>query len=175
MSDEQPKRTFRWDAFDDAVKEEFIIKLIECGGCIFEAATQLGYDRGTIYKHMRKDEEFKKAVEEARETAKPMVVDELMQRVFVGVPEPLYYQGAQVVDVSGRPVFLMKKTDKSLQMLAQALYPEKFRERFEHTGPNGGPMANVHIYIPHNNRGPAPAGAEIEKPKSGDSPETKTS
>lgn len=164
----------RWDAFTDEVKQEFLTALVECGGSISDAARKLNYDRTTVYVHMKQDKEFAAAVAEAREASKPIFEDELITRVLNGVPEPLYYQGEPVMK-DGKQVVIYKKTDASLRLMLQALYPEKYKERFEHTGPNGGPMANVHIYIPHNNRGPAPAGAEIEKPKSGDSPETKTS
>lgn len=178
MDDQKPPTTERWDAFTDERKALFLRRLIECGGYLSEAAEVCGVDRGTVYKHMRDSEVFAAQVAEARKVGKfalPFELeDELHRRIFDGIKEPVYYQGRQCVDDQGRPLFVMKKTDASIIFALKGEMPEKYKEKFEHSGPGGNPLnQTVVVYVPDNKRGPRPATAVA--PPTGDSTETKTS
>jgi hypothetical protein len=164
------KKSMRWDVFTDEEKEKFLDLVVACGGNITEAAEKMGYSRHTVYVHMHKYPEFGKAVSEARDLAKPRVLDEIRSRVFDGIPEPVIYQGEVCLDKSGKPIVIMKKDFQTLRLLAISLYPELFKERFEHSGPDGKPM-NVVVYVPSNGRGPKP---ETEPASPGETPESKT-
>lgn len=153
----------RWDAFDDEQRTQFLKVLTENYGNITHAAEACGYDRGTIYRHMHNSPEFAAQVHEARSVGrfglKYAYEDELQMRILDGVPEPVLHLGKHCLDAKGEPMWIRKKTDVSLIVGLKAEMPEKYKDRFEHSGPGGNPLnQTVVVYVPHNNRGPLPPG-----------------
>ncbi len=79
------------------------------------------------------DEAFVEAVDVARGFAGDRMEAEVMRRAFDGVEEPVY-QG-------GRMVGTVRKFSDVLAIFAlKGAMPEKYRERYEHTGKDGGPI-----------------------------------
>lgn len=80
------------------------------------------------------DATFNEAVKAALAFACDRVEAEIYRRGHDGVLEPVFQQGHLVG---------MKRvhSDTLLIFLAKALMPEKYRERVEHTGKGGGPIA----------------------------------
>ena len=116
-------------------------------GTISHAALETGIDRQTHYNWLKADpEDYGKAYAEAEEMASDMLEREARRRAVDGVEEPVFYQG----QVCGR---VRKMSDTLLIFLLKGARPEKYRERFEHSGPGGGPIpTQVSFYIPDNGR-----------------------
>ena len=58
---------------------------------------------------------------------------EARRRGLEGWDEPVFYQGAQLATVR-------KYSDRMLELLLRGHRPERYKDRFEHTGPVGGPI-----------------------------------
>ena len=91
-------------------------------------------DQDAYLHHWRyKHEDFAAQWDEAMQVAVDALEAEARRRAVEGVDEPVYYKG-QLIDT------IKKYSDNLLITLLKAHRPEKFRERFEHTGADGGPL-----------------------------------
>lgn len=97
------------------------------------ASAASGLAKRTAYDRRAADPEFAKAWDEAEQTGTDRMEDELLRRAVDGVDEPVFYLGQVVGHVK-------KFSDTALIFALKARRPEKYRERFEHTGANGGPI-----------------------------------
>lgn len=114
-------------------------------GSVKHSAEIAGISRITHYDWLKKDEKYATDFINAREDAADALEKEARRRAKDGVLEPVFYQGEKVATVR-------KYSDVLLIFLLKGNRPEKFKERYEHTGKGGGPIEHVTIYIPENNR-----------------------
>ncbi len=96
-------------------------------GTITHAATKAGINRKTHYNWLESDPEYAARFKEADEEATDNLEREARRRAVEGVDEPVFYQG----DIVGH---IRKMSDTLLIFLLKGAKPEKYRERFEHTG-----------------------------------------
>lgn len=115
---------------------------------ITKAAEAAGIERGMHYRWLESDPEYKAEFEKLKEEAFGVLMDECVRRAVEGVKKPLVYQG-QFTYASynkktgkgiGEPLCVREYSDSNLQFLMRGMKPEMFRERFEHTGKDGGPI-----------------------------------
>ena len=97
------------------------------------SAEAAGTSRRNAYKARYSSEAFAAKWDEAIASATDKLELEARRRAYSGVDEPVYYKG-QLIDT------IKKYSDNLLITLLKAHRPEKFRERFEHTGADGGPL-----------------------------------
>jgi hypothetical protein len=101
-------------------------------GHVGNSAKKANIHRTQIYE-WRNDPAFEELFEHARKQAVSVLEDEAHRRAMVGVDEPVFYKG----EVCGA---VRKYSDTLLIVLLKANAPEKYRERQEITGANGGPV-----------------------------------
>ena len=97
------------------------------------SARRAGLARTTVYEWRTDDSEFKARWDAAIELGTDALEDEAMRRAKDGVDEPVHYKGERVDTIT-------KYSDTLTIFLLKGRRPEKYRERFEHTGANGGPL-----------------------------------
>ena len=86
---------------------------------------------------------FNKLYAEAKEDAIDRLQREGHRRATLGVDEPVYQGGKRVG-------FIRRYSDRLLEVLLRGLRPEVFRERHEHTGKGGGPIAAQPILVSYD-------------------------
>jgi hypothetical protein len=104
------------------------------------AAKASGNSRRSHYYWMR----FKKyriAFNRSRREAGGIYEDELLRRAMEGHLEPVFYQGRPITDEKGRSVGIRRYPDHLLLEACKAFLPERWKQRVEHTGKNGGPIS----------------------------------
>lgn len=102
-------------------------------GNVTKSAKAAGVNRMAVYRRRNQDPEFAKLFEEARRTGADGLEDEALRRAAEGYEEPVFYQGVQTDTVR-------KYSDNLMALLLKGAKPEKYRERMEMSGPNGGPI-----------------------------------
>lgn len=108
------RRTVDWgDAFLSVMRESGNVRL----SC--EAA---GITRQALYSRLASDDDFARAMKDAREEATDRLEQEAWRRAHDGVPEPVFYQGEKVGVVQ-------RYSDTLMQTLLKANRPAKYRER----------------------------------------------
>lgn len=125
-------------------------------GIITAAARLVGIDRQRHYEWLdqpTKYPTYQALFESAHEEACDRLETEALRRAVQGWDEPVFGKGpgqhAGTVVVGA----VRKYSDRMLELLLKARRPEKFKERFEHTGKGGGPIeSKVTFYIPDNGR-----------------------
>src|SRR5262249_45645027 len=108
-------------------------------GTVRGAAAVAHVHRRTHYKWIETDPDYAATFEEARETFRDVIRDEVHRRGIEGWREPVFYKGQIVRDKKGQPVTIRKFSDRMLELLAKATCPE-YREKYEVTGVGGGPV-----------------------------------
>ena len=112
------------------LKAAFLAAFSTCGN-ISEAAKLADVERRTHYRWLAKDAAYVKAFDDATEQASDALEQEARRRAVDGVDEPVFYQGSECGVVR-------KYSDTLLIFLMKGARPDKYRERFEHTGKDGG-------------------------------------
>ena len=110
-----------------------IIRVLALKGSIREACHSSGIARSTFKDWRRKDDEFKKACEDALEDAADRIEEEAHRRAVDGFERPVIYKG-EVVDT------YTDYSDSLMSMLLRGNKKEKYKERTEHSGQIGRPM-----------------------------------
>lgn len=110
----------------------FLAQLAATGN-VSIAAEKADIDRTHTYNWRYKHDDFAAQWDEAMQVAIDALEAEARRRAVEGVDEPVYYKG-ELIDT------IKKYSDNLLVTLLKAHRPEKFRERFEHTGADGGPL-----------------------------------
>lgn len=128
----------RSDKIRHPKKRAFLAALAETGN-ITRAAELSGVDRSTHYDWLASDEsgDYAAAVADAEQQAADRMETEARRRAVEGWDEPVYQGGEHVGTVR-------KYSDTLLIFLLKGARPEKYRERFEHTGKGGGPLQVEH-------------------------------
>jgi hypothetical protein len=130
-----------------AIKRAFLRVLPEAL-TITAAAEALRIERTKIYRLMRADPGFMRAVEDAMFEARWAARDEAFRRAVNGVPEPVV-QGGKVVEIVNpatgqlQPLTLRRYSDLLLRDFLRAGWPELFKQQFhaELSTPPGRPLA----------------------------------
>lgn len=112
-------------------KKEKFIEALRNTGNISKAAKLTKVDRKTVYNWKESDAEFAKKWEVALNEASDLLEDEAKRRAYEGVKKPVYQGGKRVG-------YVQEYSDTLLIFLLKGAKPEKYRERFEHSGPGGG-------------------------------------
>ena len=121
-------------------KPLFLEKLREHAN-VSRAAKDAGISRKTVYKERDFSETFASEWDDALEEGLDYLEEEARRRAYEGVDEPVYYQGEKVGTVR-------KYSDTLTIFLLKGGRPEKYAERnkHEHTGADGGPVAIRVVY-----------------------------
>lgn len=116
----------------------YFIERLSQSGNVSDAAEYAGVARSTVYKHRNENETFSAAWDDAMEIATDALEAEARRRAVEGTTEPVgWYQGQP----GG---YVTRYSDNLLMFLLKAHRPEKFRERYEFTGKDGGPLQHEH-------------------------------
>lgn len=110
----------------------FLVALAKSGN-VTKAAAAAKITRSTAYLLKREASDFAEAWDEAIEEAGDLLELEARRRAVSGVKEPVFYQGEECG-------YVRKYSDTLLIFLLKGAKPEKYRERFEHTGKDGKPI-----------------------------------
>ena len=113
-------------------REKFLAILRTCCN-VTVACRDIGIARITAYEHRDKDPEFSAAWDNALEEAVDLLEAEARRRALEGVARPIYHGGVQCGSVQ-------EYSDGILQFLLKSHRPHKYRERYEFTGADGGPI-----------------------------------
>lgn len=114
-------------------KERFVKRLGEVG-VVLRACEAAGISRQTAYDWRRDDDEFAASWDRALEDHLDTIEEALYERAVKGLDEPVY-QGGQLVGHK------RNYSDTAAIFMLKGGRPEKFRERYEHSGPKGGPIS----------------------------------
>lgn len=95
LSEKQAKSVRSYTKFTNARKRKFL-RALEKVGNLNSAAAHTGVSRDTVYQHMRKNEDFAKAVEIARGKATFKLEEEAWLRATEGRDKTLYYKGEEI-------------------------------------------------------------------------------
>jgi AcrR family transcriptional regulator len=136
--------------------KDVVVAAMATGATVSEAASAAGVSRVTIYRYLQSDAEFKAAFDDAEEQGTDVIEAEATRRAVHGVDEPVIYQGTPTLigyDSADKPCdtkdprcvrcefFTIRKPSDTLAIfLLKGRRPQKFRERFELTGKDGGPI-----------------------------------
>lgn len=114
-------------------KQEQFLVLYSAFGVISRCASMIGVTYSMVDQARKKDKEFLKLFNRAKEIAADTVEAEVFERAVTGWKEPVFYKGEIVGEIT-------KKSDRMLELLAKAVRPEKFSEKFQLSGKGGGPI-----------------------------------
>ncbi|MEZ5842786.1 MAG: helix-turn-helix domain-containing protein [Hyphomicrobiaceae bacterium] len=98
------------------------LDLLAAGVTVTKAAEATGVTRQTAYKWRAADAEFGERWAEAIDAGTEALVSEAHRRAVVGVPEPIFYKGAQVGTVQ-------RYSDSMLMLLLKSRDPETYCDR----------------------------------------------
>lgn len=109
------------------------LKVLRDTGNVRLACQKAKIQRSTAYKAKESNEGFAKEWTDAMDDACDLLEEEAWRRGVEGVEEPVFYQGEECGTIR-------RYSDGMLTLLLKGHRPEKYRERFEHTGPGGKPI-----------------------------------
>jgi hypothetical protein len=104
------------------VKKAAMVAALSETGNVCKACEAAEVGRSTHYLWLQEDEDYRKAVSDAMETASDILEAEARRRAHDGVDEPVFYQGMECGTVR-------KYSDTLLIFLLKGAKPDKFRER----------------------------------------------
>lgn len=104
-------------------RNQFIQALTDTGN-VSEAARAIGMSRQRLYEYREEDEAFKEEWDEAIEYATDALEKEARRRALEGWQEPVFYRG----DVAG---YVVKYSDRMLELLLKAHRPAKYRDNYK--------------------------------------------
>lgn len=113
------------------------------------ACARISLKTGWNWRHDDKDTAFHGALAVAKGIACDRIEAEIRRRAIEGVDEPVF-QGGRLVGT------VRKFSDTLLIFMAKGAMPEKYRERFEHSGKDGAPIPVI-CYLPSNGREAQPS------------------
>ena len=114
-------------------KDARFLKAIAEGSSIGAACALVGYTRDGVAKRKKRDDKFRLAWADFDELAIERMETEADRRAIDGTERPVFYQGEEC----GR---IREFSDTLLIFRLKAKRPSVYRERFEHSGPNDGPI-----------------------------------
>lgn len=132
------------------LKRQLAIFLDElCNVANVTRASQIaGFAPKEVYRLRKLDPDLAKAWQEAIEIGNKALEDEARRRAYEGVPEPVFYQGAQCGIVQ-------KYSDTLLMFLLNATDPDRFKRRSQvdaNVTADVKVKSKVQFYLPENGR-----------------------
>ena len=112
------------------------LKNLQATGNIRAACLAAKISRATFYEHRKADAAFETQVSEALEDAGDILETEAWRRAVKGVLKPVFQQGSRVGSIR-------EYSDTLLIFLLKGTKPQKYKDRVEATGPNGGPIVTA--------------------------------
>lgn len=103
-------------------------------GNVTTSAKKAEVSRGYVYAVRTEEKDFAAAWDDALADAGDLLEDEARRRGMKGVRKPIYQNGKRVG-------YVQEYSDTLLIFLLKGAKPEKYRERFEHSGSNGGAIS----------------------------------
>lgn len=111
----------------------FLTALVFHGGQHGKAARAAGVARATHYRWMDVSEDYRILYKRAMEQVTVVLEDEALRRAKDGIPKGIYFKGEKVATER-------LYSDGLMMFLLRGAAPDKYRERTEHTGKDGGPI-----------------------------------
>lgn len=139
MPETTPPATAGRQKLTEKRKEVFLRVLAETGVAKAAARAASPHGRGdstaTFRDEARRDPRFAAAWREALREADERLEEEAHRRAVTGIKEPVFQKGERVVDANGEPAFVVRYSDRLLELLLRARV-DKFVERRElhHSG-----------------------------------------
>lgn len=141
-------------------KLAFLVAYEATGGSILAVQTATRISTANHYRWMREDPIYAEVFAQQHEKSTQILISEAIARATQGSAEPIMYQGKQVMDADGNPMYKYYKSDSLLMFLLKHRDPS-FKDNFAHNigiwSKNG--QVNLHFNIPR------PAGESIGKGK----------
>lgn len=106
----------------DKKRGEFLAALRDTGGNVSRACELATIQRRTVYDWRDADRDFATAWDEAVEFGTDELEEEARRRAYMGVDEPVFYQGEECGAIR-------KYSDTLLIFLLKGRRPDKYRER----------------------------------------------
>lgn len=129
------------------LKKDIFLKAYSESGNVSRAAKIAGIHRSLHYNTWMKDVDYAKAFEDARDQAIEVLEAEVRRRGLEGnIKYKFKRDGTPLKHPhTGEPYYELEHSDNLLMFLLKALKPNTYRERVEHTGPDGGPITIEHL------------------------------
>ena len=127
-------------------KDIFLEAYAKCGN-VSRAATLSDIDRGQHYRWMLSDPKYAVAFEMAQEQAIELLEAEVRRRGLEGDKKYKFDKAGKPIKHprTGEPYYERQYSDTLLIFLLKSLKPGVYRDRVEHTGPDGGPITIEHL------------------------------
>jgi hypothetical protein len=124
-------------------KEETFLEVLRQSANVSKACKAAGIGRTAAYEWAKNDSAFALAWDEALEEASDSLEEEARRRAVKGTTRPVYQGGKKVGSIQ-------EYSDTLLIFLLKGARPQKYRERYEHSGPDGQaiPISIVEIAAP---------------------------
>lgn len=130
----------------------FLDNLEETGN-VSRAAEAAGISRQTAYDSRDRSKEFRKDWDAALDVATDKLEAEARRRAVDGLVRYKFHKGYPVTHPeTGEPYYEHEYSDTLLIFLLKAHRPEKFRDRVEHTGADGGPIRHEDVGLTDEER-----------------------
>jgi hypothetical protein len=126
-------------------KRALLAAYVTCGR-ISQAASAANVQLRLHYYWKKGDPVYLEAWQEAQEMVGEMLEDEARRRAHDGVIRTKFYKETIIAEE-------IEYSDALLIFLLKGAKPEKYRERFEHTGPSGGA---IQIHVVYDDTTPTP-------------------
>ena len=126
--------------FTPSKKKKFCETIIATGGNVTAAARACAVSPQSAYEHRREDELFAAAWDAAVEEGIANLEEEAYRRAFHGTDKPVY-QGGKLAGL------VREYSDTLTIFLLKARRPKIYRERIEHSGPDGAPLAAPQVNL----------------------------
>lgn len=107
---------------------------------IGRAARYAGITRRQVYRWIESSEKFAAEFEDVKKEVIEQLEIEADRRAVAGVNKPVFYKGRKVSSIR-------EYSDTLLMFRLKGLAPERYRERHEISGPDGGPVEIKEVVI----------------------------
>ena len=139
----ETRATARRARAETEAHQRVFLEKYSTAGVITVAAQLAGIDRKRHYEWLDQPEKYPTYAADfadAHERACDRLEAELFRRGVQGVVKPVFGKLAGESTGSGKIGEITEYSDRLLELLVKSRRPERFRERFEHSGPGGGPI-----------------------------------
>lgn len=123
-------------------KENQFLATLRETGCVRKACEIVAIGRSTAYEWREEDEAFAKQWEDAVQDGLDLLEHEARRRAFDGLVRKKFTKGGDpIIDPETQAQYFEREySDTLLIFLLKGGRPEKYRERYEHSGPGGTPL-----------------------------------
>ncbi len=129
------------------LKRTGFLKAYATCGNITAAARACDIHRNLHYNTWLKDPEYVEAFKDAGDEAIETLEAEARRRAHDGLVRYKFDKNGDPIrhPETGEPYYELQYSDTLLIFLLKALRPKVYREKVEHTGPDGGPITIEHL------------------------------